>query len=340
MAGPKKQGQTVTFQYPPVIIATATAVGAKEGRGPLGNTFDKVIEDPYHGEKTWEKAERRYLEDAVNTALAKAGLKPEEVDFFLAGDLCNQITASGFTARQLGIPFLGLYGACASFFEGLALGAMLVDGGFADRVLVAASSHCCTAERQFRFPTEQGVQRSMTAQWTVTGAGAAILARPGTGGSGPVITHATVGRVIDLGIGDPSDFGSAMAPAAADTIISHFRDTARGAAAFDMVITGDLGHYGRSVAAKLLQDHGYDPGGKFEDCGILIYDRAKQDTHAGGSGCGCSAAVFCGHLMQGLQQKKINRLLGVGTGALLSAITSKQGETIPAIGHGVVVQAG
>ncbi|HAG07055.1 MAG TPA: stage V sporulation protein AD [Peptococcaceae bacterium] len=336
MAAPKKLGQqTVMFQNPPVIAATATIVGPKEGQGPLAHTFDKVVEDPYYAEKCWEKAERRMLEEVMQTVIKKAVLAPANIDYLLAGDLLNQIISAGFTARSLGIPFIGLYGACATMYEGLALGAILIDGGFADYVVVGASSHYSTAERQYRFPTEQGVQRPPTAQWTVTGAGAALLARTG---AGPVVTHATIGKVLDLGQGDPNDFGSAMAPAAADTIVRHLQDTARGPQDFDLFLTGDLGIYGKGLADQLVRERGFDIGNKFADCGTMIYDHQKQDTHAGGSGCACAAVVTCGYLMQQMLTGKIKRVLGVATGALLSPLTTKQGETIPVIAHAVAIE--
>jgi len=323
------------FKNPPVIAATATIVGPKEGEGPLAQTFDKIVEDPYYAEKSWEKAERRMLEEVMQTALKKAALAPTSIDYLLAGDLLNQIISAGFTARSLGIPFIGLYGACATMYEGLALGAILIDGGFADYVLVGASSHYSTAERQYRFPTEQGVQRPPTAQWTVTGAGAALLARTG---AGPVITHATIGKVLDLGQGDPSDFGSAMAPAAADTIVRHLQDTVRGPQDFDLFLTGDLGLYGKGLAEQLVRERGFDIGNKFADCGTMIYDHHRQDTHAGGSGCACAAVVTGGYLMQQMLTGKIKRVLGVATGALLSPLTTKQGETIPVIAHAVAIE--
>jgi stage V sporulation protein AD len=336
MPAAKKLGQqTVFFQNPPAIIASGAVVGSKEAEGPLGKTFDRVIDDPYHGEKSWERAERRLLEDAVQIALQKANLSPQQVDFFLAGDLENQTEASALAARDLGMPYLGLYGACSTFYEGITVGAVLIDGGFAERVVVAVSSHCCTAEKQFRFPTEQGVQRPLTQSWTVTGAGAVVLA---AGGSGPVVTHATIGKAIDLGQGDPSNFGAAMAPAATDTIVRHLLDTGRGPKEYDLVVTGDLGIIGRDLAEELLKDHGFDLADRFTDCGILIYDPQKQDTHAGGSGCACSAVVTAGYILQQIQAGKLQRVLGVGTGALLNADSPKQGETIPGIGHAAVIE--
>lgn len=337
MAGPKKVGvQTVAFTNPPVIVATATIVGAKEGQGPLGKTFDKVVEDPYYGEESWEKAERRMLQEVLEKALGKAKIKPQDVDYLLAGDLLNQIISANYVARALAIPYIGLYGACATIYEGLALGAMLIDGGFAQYVLIGSSSHASTAERQYRYPTEQGAQRPLTAQWTVTGAGAILLAASGTG---PRITHATIGRVIDLGSADPYNMGAAMAPAVANTIVSHLSDTQRRVEDYDLILTGDLGAYGTELLHKLMVEYGHDLTGKHNDCGLLIFDREKQDVHAGGSGCACAAVVTCGYLMQQFQQGKLRRVLGVGTGALLSPLTTQQGESIPAVGHAVVLQA-
>lgn len=330
----RKGKQTVIFQKPPVVISTATVVGSKEGKGPLGKTFDRVVEDIYYGENTWEKAEQRMMSEAITLAMQKAGVKETDIDFFLAGDLLNQIISANFTAREKSFPFLGLYGACSTMYEGLAVGSMLIDGGFAEKIIIAVSSHFSTAERQFRFPTELGVQRPMTAQWTVTGAGVVLLAGEG---SGPVITQATIGRVIDMGQGNPQDMGSAMAPAAADTLVRHFSDTGREPGYYDLIITGDLGVYGKKLAEKLLTDKGYQVSERFTDCGILIYS-GSQDSHAGGSGCACSAVVTCGYLMEQLRAGKLRRLIGVGTGALLSPCSVQQGETVPGIGHAVVFE--
>jgi len=336
LAASKKNGsQTVWFQNPPVIISAASVVGPMEGEGPLGKTFDKVFNDTYCSEGTWEKAEQRLMLDAMKKALQKANLQEKDIDFMLAGDLLNQIISANFTARALSIPFMGIYGACSTMYEGLALGSMLIDGGFAERILVGASSHYCTAERQFRFPTELGVQRPMTAQWTVTGAGAVVLAGRG---SGPVITHATIGKVIDMGQGDVQDMGAAMAPAAADTIARHLQDTGRTCDYYDLIFTGDLGSYGKKLAEQLLKQKGYDISERFTDCGILIYS-GSQDVHAGGSGCGCSAVVTCGYLLERLNAGRYKRLLGIGTGALMSPCSVQQGEKIPGIGHGVVIEA-
>jgi len=335
MSDTKKIGQqTVQFSIPPVILDAAAIVGPKEGQGPLADTFDRIIEDMYYGEKSWEKAERKLLEEAVKTVLEKKQLSPQDIDFLLAGDLLNQTISSNFAASTLGISFFGLYGACSTMIEGIALAAILVDGEFATKVIAATSSHYCTSERQFRFPTEQGVQRPMTAQWTVTGAGAILL---GNVGEGPFITHATIGKAIDAGAKDPYDMGSAMAPAAVDTIITHLQDTGRTVQDYDLIITGDLGSVGRSIAIDLAKQKGYDLSGNFNDCGVLVFD-PSQDTHAGGSGCACSAVVTCGYLMKCLREGKYKRILGVGTGALLSVTSVQQGETIPGIGHAVAIE--
>lgn len=336
MTATKKLGkQTLALMNPPIIVGTNSVVGPKEGQGPLAHSFDLVLADSLNGEDTWEKAERKMLKTCCQKAVEESGLTPQDIDFMMAGDLLNQIISANFTARDLGIPFIGLYGACSTMFEGMALGSMLVDGGFANHVLVAASSHYDTAERQYRFPTEMGVQRTLTAQWTVTGAGGVVLAGSGTG---PAVTHVTIGKVIDLGVKDPNDMGSAMAPAAADTMISHFIDTGRQPSDYDLIVTGDLAAVGRALTEQLVKQAGYDISKNYTDCGILIFD-PSQDTHAGGSGCGCSAVVLTGYLLKEMKKGKYKRILGIGTGALLSTTSSMQGESIPGIGHAVVIDA-
>ncbi len=337
MAAPKKNGQqTVWFGSQPVIVSSVAIVGKKEGEGPLAKTFHKIVDDPYYNEKSWEKAEQYMLEEAMQNAIAKANLKAKDIDFMLAGDLLNQIVSANFTARNVGIPFLGLYGACSTLYEGLAIGGMLIDGGFADYVLVGTASHYSTAERQYRNPVEHGSQKAMTTQRTVTGAGALVLARSGVG---PVVTHATIGKVVDLGEADVNNMGSAMAPAAVETIIQHLEDTARQKDYYDAYITGDLGKYGRQLASNMMQKRGLDISEKLEDCGCLIFNEEDQDTHAGGSGCGCAAVVTCGHLLQEIEKGKMKRFLGVGTGALMSPLSTQQGETIPGIAHAVVIES-
>ncbi|SCG83583.1 Stage V sporulation protein AD [Proteiniborus sp. DW1] len=326
--------QTVTLENPPSIISTATIVGPKEGDGPLKDYFDLVLADDLWGEDSWEKAEAKLQQEAVNLALKNAKLVPSQVDYLFAGDLLNQIVSSSYAARQLKIPFFGLYGACSTKTESLSLGAMAIDGGFADTVVCVTSSHFSAAERQFRFPLEHGNQRPPTAQWTVTGAGASVLS---SNGNGPYITHLTTGRIIDPGISNANNMGPAMAPAAADTIIQHFKDTGFKPEDYDMIITGDLATVGKEIAEELIVKEGYDVSKVFMDCGIEIFDAERQDTHAGGSGCGCSAVVFAGYLYKALKAGKLKRIMLVSTGALLSPTIIQQGESIPGIAHAVTI---
>lgn len=331
----KKSGQTIAFSSPPTILATASVVGPREGAGPLSGWFDVIKSDRLLGQKSWEMAESRMVEEAVDRALTKAGVSRSRLDFLLAGDLLNQIVAASFAARTVDRPFIGLYGACATITEAMALGSVLVDGGYATNVCAASSSHHDTAERQYRFPTEFGAQRPLTAQWTATAAGAVIIGPPGIGKLH--VTHATIGRVVDNGLKNPFDMGSAMAPAAVDTIAAHFRDTGREPEAYDLVVTGDLAAVGHPLAAELLEEQGIDLDGRFVDCGMMIYDET-QDAHAGGSGCGCSSSVFCGYLAKNVAAGKFKRILFVATGALHSPTTYQQGESIPCVAHAVVVE--
>lgn len=331
----KKVGQqTFMFSRPLPILSTASIVGQKEGEGPLGQCFDQVINDPLFGEKTWEQAESKMVRTAVQRAMEKVNLAYGDLDFMFGGDLLNQIIASNFAARNVPVPFYGLFGACSTFAEALSLAGITLDGDFAARVLVTASSHYQTVERQYRYPTELGVQRKPTAQWTVTGAGAVIV---GESGSGAALTCTTVGKVVDMGIKDVNDMGSAMAPAAVATIKQHFEDTGRSPDYYDVIATGDLGSVGKSLAQEMLGEAGYDLGQNYTDCGVLIY-RPDQDVHAGGSGCGCSAVVFCGHFYNELLSGKYQKVLLVSTGALLSPTSYQQGESIPCIAHAVAVE--
>lgn len=335
--GLHKKGQTLFFANPPVVIGTASVVGPREGAGPLSGWFDIIKPDRLLGQKSWEQAESKMVEEAVELALTKAALKRSQIDFLLAGDLLNQIIASSFAARTINVPFFGLYGACSTMAEALALACALVDGGFASNVCAVSSSHHDTAERQFRFPTEFGAQRPPSAQWTATAAGAAVVARSGKAMFR--VTQATIGRVVDYGRKNPFDLGSAMAPAAADTIAAHFKDSARKPEDYDLVVTGDLAMVGQSLAEELLEEKGLDLDGRFVDCGRLLYDDT-QDAHAGGSGCGCSASVFAGYLAKNLEQGKFKRILLVATGALHSPCSYQQGESIPCIAHAVVLEGG
>jgi stage V sporulation protein AD len=335
-AAPSKRlgKQTFRFDNPVIVTHTSTVVGRKEGQGPLGKDFDLVKQDNMLGEKSFERAEAKMLEEACALALAKGHYTPDQVDILAAGDLLNQIISANYAARTLSIPFFGLYGACSTFAEGLALAAILVDGGYAGRVLTATSSHHDTAERQYRYPTEFGGQRPPTAQWTVTGAGAAIVE---ASGQGPRLTQATIGSVFDMGIKDPNNMGAAMAPAAASTIEAHFRDTTRTLDDYDAIVTGDLGIVGQRLLKQLLSEKGLTLGDKHWDCGIMIYDKG-QDAHSGGSGCGCSACVFCGHIIKKIRSGQLRRILLVATGALHSPCVVQQGESIPGIAHAVVVE--
>ncbi|HEX3032702.1 MAG TPA: stage V sporulation protein AD [Bacillota bacterium] len=344
MAGTKKLGkQTFAFTAPPVILASGTMVGPMEGEGPLGEYFHMVASDGLLGEQSWEKAEMALLKSAFTIALDNAGLQPTDIDLMLAGDLLNQIISANYTARDMAIPFLGLYGACSTMAESMALGAILVDGGFANRVLQGASSHYNTAERQYRGPAEYGSQRALTAQWTVTGAGASVICAPelvaqsGITTPLPRITHATVGKVVDLGVKDAADMGSAMAPAVADTLVTHFQDTGRNPDYYDLIVTGDLANVGSAMLTTLTRQATYDLGNRHVDCGSLIYD-PSQDAHSGGSGCGCSASVVGSYILQEMANGKFKKVLFVGSGALMSPIASQQGESIPGIGHAVVLE--
>lgn len=333
MAKHRLGGQTIKLENPPCILSRATIVGKKEGEGPLGEYFDVVLEDNMWGEKTWEKAERRMYLEAAQMAITRAGKQPQDINYLFGGDLLNQIITANFAARTLGIPFFGLYGACSTLTESMSLGAMLVSAGYADLVLCVTSSHFCTAERQYRFPLEMGTQRPPTAQWTVTGAGAFLLSNDT---KPPYITHVTTGKVIDYGITDANNMGAAMAPAAAAIIKAHFEDTEQGPEAYDLIVTGDLGWFGRELTIDLLKKEGYDISDRFIDCGCEIYSK-EQDVHAGGSGCGCSAVVFGAYILRKMEEGVYRRILLLSTGALLSTTSSQQGESIPGIAHAVTI---
>lgn len=327
--------QTVRLGNPPSIVATAAITGPKEGEGPLGRYFDLVIDDEMWGEKSWEKAESKLVSETFVKILSKAGKAPDEVNYILAGDLLDQCIASNFGLRESGIPLFGLFGACSTIGESLSLGAMLIDGGFAQNTVCITSSHFCSAEKQFRYPLELGSQRPPTAQWTVTGSGGALLSADGTG---PYIKHVTTGRIVDMGIKDSNNMGGAMAPAAVDIISRHFKDTGFSVDYYDLILTGDLGLVGSRACKELLQQQGYDISERYNDCGLMIYDRIKQDAHSGGSGCGCSAVVFAGYIFDELQKKNLKKVLFVPTGALLSPLSTQQGESIPGIAHAVGIE--
>lgn len=331
--------QTFVFDAPPRIAARTSVVGPKEGRGPLGSCFDVVLDDDLLGMKSWELAEGEMVRRAVERTLETAGVSPEDVQVMIGGDLNNQIIASSFAARSLGIPFLGQYGACSTFVQSLILGSALVSAGFAANAVCCASSHFCTAERQFRFPLELGNQRPPQASWTATACGCALLL-PDAGEHDLRVTHGTVGRVIDLGIKDANHMGAAMAPAVFDCIASHFADTGRTAYDYDLIVTGDLGRIGRTLLMELFHASGADmPDDVLIDCGAALYAK-EQDPHAGGSGCGCVAAVTCGWILKKLQSGEIRRALVVGSGAMLSPTSTQQGETVPGIAYAVSIEGG
>ncbi len=333
----KKLGkQTVKFANGINILSYYSIAGQKEGEGPLSKYYDKVLEDAEWGEDTWEKTESKMQKTAVARAAEKAAVEIKDIEYLFAGDLLNQCISSTFGLRDFGVPFLGVYGACSTMAETLGLASVMIDGGFADMTAAVTSSHFCTAERQYRFPLEYGGQRPPTAQWTVTGSGAALLSK---NGDGPYVTHFTAGRIIDAGVSDANNMGAAMAPAAADTLSTHFRDTERIPQDYDLILTGDLGKIGKSIAAEILCEEGFDMTENYNDCGCMVFDIDKQDVHAGGSGCGCGAITLCGYIMDMFKAKKINNLLFVGTGALLSPTSSMQGESIPCVAHAVAISA-
>ncbi|MBD1378686.1 stage V sporulation protein AD [Metabacillus arenae] len=326
--------QTWKFDNGIYVQSSGTAVGPKEKDGPLGTGFDVTYDELHCNEDNWELAERRLMQQAVDQSLNKGNLKIDDIDFFLAGDLLNQNVTANYVARHIMTPFLCMFGACSTSMETLAVGAALVDGGFANRIMAATSSHNATAERQFRYPTEYGGQKPDTATSTVSGAGAVIVSKEPTDIR---ITSASIGRVMDLGIKDPFDMGSAMAPAAADTIQKHLEDLQVSADEYDLILTGDLSGVGSPILKDLLKEEGIDVHENHNDCGLLIY-RPDQNVFAGGSGCACSAVVTYSHIFDELRKGNIQKVFVVATGALLSPTMIQQKETIPTIAHGVVFE--
>ena len=334
--------RTLQFASPVAIKAWATVAGRKENEGKLTGQFDYVFEENRLGQKSWERAEQRLQQSALELALEKAGLSFHHLSYYMGGDLLNQIVATSYTARMTDVPYIGLYGACSSLAEGMIVGGCMLDGGYGERVAVCTSSHHDAAEQQLRYPTEMGVQRTLSAQWTVTGSGAYIL-EPGRGEWS--ILQAIPGKIVDRGISNSSDMGSAMAAAAIDTISCWIEDTGL-LDDVDYIVTGDLGKIGYEICKKQLIQRGYAVDGKYFDCGMEIYHAEQQDVHAGGSGCGCSAVVlgagFLPQMKADVENRKRGkttcRLLYVGTGALLSPVTVQQGESIPGIAHGVLIE--
>ena len=326
--------QTIKFNSPPTITDCNSIVGPKEAQGPLCKYFDQTLEDEFWGEKTWEKAESKIIKENVNALVTKSGISATDIDCIFAGDLLNQCISSSFGLRDCNIPFVGMFGACSTFVESMCMGAITIEG-FANHVVCATSSHFCSAEKQFRFPLELGNQRPPTSQWTVTGSGAALLSK---NGCGPYITNITLGKIVDLGIKDANNMGAAMAPAFADTLLTHFADTGRTPNYYDAIISGDLGKIGKDIAIDISMSKGFNIKSNYNDCGLLIFDNNSQDTHAGGSGCACCGTVFSGFLFKQLKEKKIKKLLLIATGALMNSTSSQQGESIPGIAHAVSIE--
>jgi len=326
---------TIAFSSPPRILSSFTLAGSHEAQGPWASYIDGFVDDDMMGERTPEKAERAFLAQAALQALGRAGLQAADVDFFIAGDLMNQITSSTLVARDLGIPYLGVFSACATSGQALGLAALLLDGGYARRVLVGTCSHYQSVERQYRYPIELNIQRKATNQWTATGAGAAVLAHEG---AGPRITHVTFGRVIDYGLSDVNDMGSIMAPAANDTLLRHFNNTGTGPEDYDLILTGDLARMGSKMFRALLRESGIVLGNKHEDCGVNLYSPEQRYVNAGASGAACSMIGVLGFALRSLKEGRYRRILALPTGCLHSPRTAWQGETCPAVCHGIVLE--
>ena len=326
--------QTVTFENAPRITGRYSVVGEKEGKGPLGKYFHKIVDDDKMHEKTFEKAEIDMLTAAIDGAAEDCGLPIENIDLLIAGDLLNQITSSSYVAREMNIPYMGVYSACSTMSESLAVGAAMINAGYFENVMCATASHFATAERQFRYPLEYGCQRPPYAQWTVTAAGASVISAIG---NGPKVVSATFGRVVDFGTNDLNNMGAAMAPAAADSISALFRETETAPHDYDLIITGDLGKLGSDILRDLMREKGYELGQVYKDCGALIYD-VTQKCYQGGSGCGCSASIFNSFVIDRLISGEYERVAYFATGALMSTQSCYQGETIPCISHGVVIK--
>lgn len=335
MATKKLGKQSIKMSNPPSISSVYSIVGPKEGKGPLAKYFDMILEDEFWGEKTWEKTETKIIKECVNSCISKMKISNDDIDYMFLGDLLNQCTSSAFGVRETNIPFFGIFGACSTFVEGMCLASIFLDNNCADNIVCSTGSHFCSAEKQFRFPLELGNQRPPSSQWTVTGSGAVLLT---SSGSGPYITHITTGKIVDMGIKDANNMGAGMAPSAVDTLYAHFQDTGRGPSYYDLILTGDLGHIGKEITVEMMESRGYNIKNNYNDCGVLIFDKEKQDTHAGGSGCACCATTFCGYVYNQLKVKKLNRVLLVATGALMSPLTAQQNESISGIAHAIAIE--
>lgn len=337
MANQKRGKHSIEFAHKPIITAWASIAGKKEAMGPLGHGFDVTQNDAHFGEESWEQGEKKMQQMALETLAAKSGMQQTDFELVFSGDLLNQCIGSSFTLRNTGIPHLGLYGACSTMAESLLLASMTVAGGYFDKVVAMTSSHFASSERQYRFPLGYGGQRTPTAQWTVTGSGAALVC---SAGKGPKVESCTIGTVTDLGIKDANNMGAAMAPAALATIKAHFSDMKTSAEDFDMIVTGDLGQVGKEALLALARKEGLPLAGKLQDCGTLVFDLQTQDVHAGGSGCGCSAITLCSELLTKLNAGKLKKILFCGTGALLSPTSTQQGLPIPGVCHAVCIVGG
>ncbi len=330
--------QSIKLDNTPKLLNTSSIVGPKEMQGPLAMYFDAHTDDVFFGEKSFEKAESKLMKTCIDNLLAKVATDYSNIDYIFAGDLLNQCISSGYCIRDLNIPFFGLYGACSTFCESLTLASLFVNAGYAQKALAATSSHFCSAERQFRMPLEHGNQLSTTAQCTVTASGSAMVVPKDISIQSPYITYVTPGKIVDKGIKDMANMGAAMAPAAFNTIATHLLDTQRPANYYDAIVTGDLGTLGSEILVDLFKQEGVDISTIHHDCGAMIYDLVEQDVKCGGSGCGCMASVFSGYFFEQLKTKKLNKVLIVATGALMSPTASQQGETIPSIAHAVAIE--
>lgn len=330
---------SIRFEQPPVILSHASVAGKKEGEGPLGKKIDLIEQDPMFGTDNWEQAESAMQKQAAELALEKGGLQKSDIRYLFAGDLLGQLIATSFGLVEMEVPLFGLYGACSTMGEAMSLGAMTAHAGYGDKVLAVTSSHFATAEKQFRFPLAYGNQRPFSATWTVTGCGAVVIGKETEGQKGIAkITGITTGRIVDMGSKDSMNMGAAMAPAAYHTIRQNFEDMQIKEHYYDKIITGDLGQIGRQILLDLLKHEGYDLEQIHTDCGIEIYDQNQQDTHAGGSGCGCAAVTLCSMILPKIQDGTWKRVLFVPTGALLSTVSFNEGQSIPGIAHGVMIE--
>ena len=328
-------GQTITFKTRPKIVSVSSVAGTKESEGIIGKYAETLLKDDMFGETTYERAECKMLIHVIDGAIKKGRLRREDIGLLVSGDLLNQIISASFAAREFDIPFLGVYGACSTMAESLCLSAVFLDGGHVPYAVAATGSHFASAERQYRYPLELGCIRPPQAQWTVTGAGAAVLAREG---DGIAVTGATIGKVVDFGVTDVNNMGAAMAPAAADTIIAHLKESGKTPEDYDLIVTGDLGALGSRILKDLTREKGVDISSNHVDCGEIVYN-VIEDEYQGGSGAGCSALVLCSYLFEKMRMRQLKRVLFVATGALLSTVSSGQGESIPCIAHAVTLEA-